>query len=205
MTSVTISRLSASIRTWSQELPCCWSAGLLGSQCLSFFPHEGPGLIDLHLVDLDVLHHLLVEFLGMIADPMGDAKDGVEADATQATGRPHAVALDQMLGDVQDGLLGQLRAKQRSAGSLGEVLTAAGTTQATDTSLFAGPAVRTNVGAAGLTVARAVGVGTGESGPVTFWHNGLLSDVLNSTGYRINTSDGRPMASRPKSVNCPLF
>jgi hypothetical protein len=66
--------------------------------------------------------------------------------------------------------------------------------------LFAGPTVRTNVGAAGLTVERAVGVGAGESGPVTFWHNGLLPDVHRSTGCQIKSSGGRPMASRPEKL-----
>ena len=40
----------------------------------------------MHLVDLDVLDHLVVELLGVVAGPVGEAEDGVEADAAEASG-----------------------------------------------------------------------------------------------------------------------
>src|SRR6516164_7924403 len=106
MARETMRRLSASSSTWSHQLPCSRSPGSLGSQCLSFFPHEGPGLIDLHLVDPDVPHQLLVELLGVSPSPAGEAEDRVEANAAEAGGGPHAGALGQVLGDLHSLLLG---------------------------------------------------------------------------------------------------
>src|SRR3954449_10763310 len=102
MTRETMRRLSASSSTWSHQLPRSRSPGALGSQCLSFFPHEGPGLVGLHLVDLDVLDHLVVELLSVVARPVGEAEDGVEADAAEAARGPQAVALGQVLSDLED-------------------------------------------------------------------------------------------------------
>jgi hypothetical protein len=49
----------------------------------------------------------------------------------------NAVALDHMVGDLEDFLDGQVGTKQRSAGALGEVLTAERTAQAANISWFA--------------------------------------------------------------------
>src|SRR5260221_10421731 len=83
-TRLTMSRLSVSSRTWSHQLPSCWSSGLAGSQCLSFFSHKGPGFIGLDPLGLDVLDHLVVEALGVLAGVVGEAENGVASDAAQA-------------------------------------------------------------------------------------------------------------------------
>jgi hypothetical protein len=75
---------------------------LLGWQCLSFFPHEGPRLVRLDLLDLDVLHELVVKELGMVPGSVGDAQDGIQPNAAQTTGRPHAIALDDVLSNLED-------------------------------------------------------------------------------------------------------
>src|SRR5438876_7584478 len=101
-----MSRLSVSSRTGSHQLPNCLSSVLAASPCLSFFPHKGPGFIGLDPLGLDVLDHLVVEALGMLASVVGEAEYGVEGDAAQAAGGPHAVALDEMVGDVEGLLVG---------------------------------------------------------------------------------------------------
>jgi hypothetical protein len=58
-----------------------------------FFPPEGPSLINLHLVEPHVLHHLVVEALGVLPRPQGEAEDGVEAHATGPARGPDAGAL----------------------------------------------------------------------------------------------------------------
>src|SRR5262249_14361914 len=144
-----------------------------GSQCLSFFPHEGPGLIGLHLVDLDVLHQLLVELLGVPPGPSGEAEHGVEADAAEAGGGPPALALSPGLGDLQGLLLGQVGAEQGRPGPLREVVAAGGAAEAAEVAGLAGPAVGAEVPLALVAVDGAVGVGAGESRAVLLTHGAL--------------------------------
>jgi len=116
----------------------------------------------LYLLDLDVLHDLVVEELGVVPRSVGEAQDRIQTDATETTGGPHAVALHHRVCDLEDFLDGQLGTEQRGAGSLGEVLSADRTAKAADISGFAGPTVRAKVGTASLAVARTGGVGTGK-------------------------------------------
>src|SRR6516165_1109346 len=198
MARETMRRLSASSSTWSHQLPCCWSPGSPGSQCLSFFPHEGPGLIDLHLIDLDVPRQLVVELLGVVTRPVGEAEDGVETDAAQAAGGPQAGALDEVLGDLKNRLFGELSAVQRGTGPLGEAVAAGGAAEAADVTGLAGPAVGPEVALAALAIGGAIGVGAGEGGPITLRHGGLLAGVRIPTAYRTRGSGGRPMAAPPE-------
>src|SRR6267154_823604 len=110
-----MSRLSVSRRTWSHQLPCSLSAGLSGLQCVSFFPHKGPGFVGLDLLGSDVLNHSVVEELGVFSRFVGESQDGVEGDTAQATGGTHPVALDQMMSNVQSLLVAHVEAKQRRA------------------------------------------------------------------------------------------
>src|SRR6516225_4295707 len=170
-----MSLLSGSISTWSHQLPDSRSSGLAGSQCLSFFPHEGPGLIDLDLAEPHVLHHLLVEGLGVLARPQGEAEDGVEAHAAEPAGGSHAGPLHQVLGDAEGLLLGQLGAEQRRAGPLGKALAASGAAEAADAPGLAGPAVGPEVVVPPPAVERAIGVGASQRGPVPVFHDTLLA------------------------------
>src|SRR5262249_36540545 len=152
------------------------------------------------LVDLDVPHQLVVELLGVFAGPAGEAEDGVEADAAEAAGGPQARALDEVLGDLKDCLLGELSAVERGADPLGEGAAAGGAAEAADWTGLAGPAVGPEVALAPLAVGGAIGVGAGEGGPITLGHGGLLPGVRTPTAYRNRGSGGRRMASRPFSA-----
>ena len=55
----------------------------------------------MHLLDLDVSHELLVEELGMVPRSVGEAENGIETDATQTAGGPHAIAFDDVVGDLE--------------------------------------------------------------------------------------------------------
>src|SRR3954466_2289683 len=103
---LTISLVSGSMMTWPQKLPWSASPGSRGSQCLSFFPHEGPGLVGLDLLGLDAPDHAVVEELGVMAETLGEAQDGVEADAAQPGGGAAAGALGQVPGDGHQGVFG---------------------------------------------------------------------------------------------------
>src|SRR5215472_2097911 len=103
-----------------------------------------------------------MELPGVVPGPAGEAEDGVAADAAEATGGAHAVALGQVLRDGQGLVLGQLRAEQGRARPLGEVGAAGGAAQATDVAGFAGPAVGADVAPALVAVGGAVRVGAGE-------------------------------------------
>src|SRR5207249_11737483 len=85
---------------WSQQLPCRASAGSAGSQFLSFFPHEGPGLVGLDLPGLDAPDHAVVKLLGVLAEAGREAQDGVEADAAQPGGGAAAGALGEVPGEA---------------------------------------------------------------------------------------------------------
>ena len=77
------------------------SAGLSGSQFLSFFPHIGPSFIGLDLFGSDVLNHLVMEALGVLPRFVREPQNGVEGDTAEATGGAHPVALDQVMRDIQ--------------------------------------------------------------------------------------------------------
>src|SRR6202050_4578706 len=165
-----MSRLSVSSRTWSHQLPNCLSAGLDGSQCLSFFSHKGPGFIGLNPLGLDVLDHLGMKALGVLAGLMGEAENGVERDAAQAAGGAHTVALDKMVRDVERLLVGEMGAIQRRAGPFGEVFAAGGAAEAANAACFAGPAVGPQVAESGLGAVGTVGIRAGEGRPVALAH-----------------------------------
>ena len=82
-----------------------------------------------------MLDHLVVELLGMVTGPVGEAEDGVEADAAEAAGGPQAVAFGQVLGNGQGLIVGKLQAEERGAGPFGEVLTAGEAAEAADDEL----------------------------------------------------------------------
>src|SRR5262249_49899577 len=157
-----------------------WSSGSFGSQLLPFFPHEGPGLVGLHRLGRDMADHRVVGGLGMAAGSGSGARGGVEADGAEAAGGPPALALGEMAGDLEGLVLRQVAAEQGGAGALGEVSAAGGAAQAAAVAGFAGPAVRTDVGAGPLAEGGAVRVGAGEDRPVALFHGALLgtSDTL---------------------------
>jgi len=70
------------------------------------------------LLDLDVSHELVVEELGVVAGSMSEAQDRIQTDAAETTGGPHAIALDDMVCDLEDFLDGQVGTKQWGAGAL---------------------------------------------------------------------------------------
>src|SRR5262245_44769792 len=114
-----------------------------------------------------------MELLSMVPRPVGEAEDGVEADAAQPAGGPHAGALRQVLGDGQGLLLGELGAEQGRAGPLGEALAAGGAAEAADAPLLAGPAVGAEVASAPLAVGGAGRGRAGRGGPVALAHDTL--------------------------------
>src|SRR5262245_9165546 len=111
----------------------------------------------------------------MATGPSGEAEDGVEADAGQPAGGPHAVALGQVRGDGQGLALGEVGAVQRGAGPLGKVLAAGGAAEAAEAPLLAGPAVGAAIAPALVAVGGAVGVGASETAPIRLAHGPLRS------------------------------
>jgi hypothetical protein len=148
---------------------------------LSFFPHVGPGFIGLDLVHADVLDHLVMERLGMVASPLGIPQYGIQGDVAESPGRTHAVALDDVGSDVDEFILGQLGAVEGSAVAFGEVLAACGAAETANVAGFAGPAVGPEVSLASLVEQGTGGVGTGESRPITLVHDALLAAVSNAS------------------------
>src|SRR6516165_10925011 len=148
--------------TWSQWLPCAASSGSSGSHCLSFFPHKGPGLIGLNLLGLDAADPVVVEVFGVLAEPLGEAQDGVEADLAKPRRGAAATAIGEVLCNRDEGSLGGAQAKQRRVGSLREVRAAGGAMQTADAVAAAGPAVQTQVAGTTLAVSRTVRVGAGQ-------------------------------------------
>src|SRR5262245_33460063 len=100
--------------------------------CLSFFPHEGPGLVGLDLPGLDTADLAVVEAFGVLAEAGGETQDGVEADATQPSGGAAAGALGEVAGDGEKGFFAAAQAEQGGIGPLGEVPAAAGALQTAD-------------------------------------------------------------------------
>src|SRR6476659_6468789 len=107
-------------------------SGSLGSQFLSFFPHEGPGLVRLDLFGLNPSDHDVVEVFGVLTKANSETQDGVEADTTQTRRGAAACALGEVLGNSDQGVLGGAQAEQWGVGALGEVRAASGTAQAAD-------------------------------------------------------------------------
>src|SRR5262245_1494278 len=132
--------------TWSQKLPWLASSGSRGSQCLSFFPHEGPGLVDLDLFGLDAPDGAVMEEFGVLAEASDEAQDGVAADLAQPGCGADAAAVGEVLGDGGERALTGGEAEQRGVGALGEVGAAGGTAQAADAPGLAGPSVQAQVG-----------------------------------------------------------
>jgi hypothetical protein len=149
------------------------------SQFLSFFSHVGPGFVGLNLMHLNVAHHLVVEGFGMVAGALGVPQDGIQRNVAEATGGSHAVALGDMGSDVDEFRFGQLRAVERGAVAFGKILAAAGTAEAANVAGFAGPTVGPEIALASLVEQGTLGVGTGESGPITLVHDALLAGFLN--------------------------
>ena len=129
---------------------------------MSFFPHEGPGLVGLDLPGLDAPDHAVVKLLGVLAEAGREAQDGVEADAAQPGGGAAAGALGEVAGDGDEGVPLGAQAKQGGVGPLGEVPAAPGAAQAADALAPAGPAVQAQVAGATPAVGGAVGVGAGQ-------------------------------------------
>src|SRR5439155_13272901 len=127
-----ISFVCGSRITWSQKLPCKSSAGSAGSQCLSFFPHEGPGLVGLDLLGVNVLDVAVVKEFGVAAEALGEAQDRVAADLAQAGGGADTAAVGEVLGDGHEFVLGRPQAEQGGVGAFGEVGAAGGAAQAAD-------------------------------------------------------------------------
>ena len=67
----------------------------------------------------------------MVTGPVGEAEDGVEADAAEAAGGPQAVTFGQVLGNGQGLIVGKLQAEEAPA-LFGEVLTAGEAAEAAD-------------------------------------------------------------------------
>jgi len=79
---------------------------------LSFFPHEGPGLVGLDLLGRQAADLAIVEEFGVLAEALGEAQDGVEADATQPGGGAGTGALGEVAGDGDQGVGGAAQAEQ---------------------------------------------------------------------------------------------
>jgi hypothetical protein len=129
------------------------------------------------LFDLQVSHELVVEELGVVSGSVSEAQHGIQTDAAETTGGPHAVALHHVVSDLEDFLGGQLGTEQRRAGALGEVLPTNRTAETADVSGFAGPTVRAKVVTAPLAIVRTTGVGTGEGRPILLVHDALRSGL----------------------------
>src|SRR5262249_11948848 len=112
--------------TWSQWLPCVASSGSFGSHCLSFFPHKGPGLVGLNLLGLEAADPVVVEVFGVLAESVGEAQDGVEADLAKPRRGAAATAIGEVPRDGDEGSLRGAQAKQRRVGALREVRAAGG-------------------------------------------------------------------------------
>src|SRR5262249_38156534 len=148
--------------TWSQWLPCVASSGSSGSHRLSFFPHKGPGLVGLNLLGLEAANPVVVEVLGVLAEPLGEAQDGVEADLAKPRGGAAATAIGEVLRNRDEGSLRGAQAKQRRVGAFREVCAAGGAMQTADAVAAAGPTVQTQVAGTALAVSRTIRVGAGQ-------------------------------------------
>ena len=67
---------------------------------------------------MDAPDGAVVEQLGVLAEPLGEAQDGVEGGATEAGGGAAADALGEMPRDGDQGLLGGAQAEQWGVGAL---------------------------------------------------------------------------------------
>jgi hypothetical protein len=146
---------------------------------LSFISHVGPGFVGLDLMHLDMLHQLVMEGFGMVAGSLGVPQHGIQGDVAEATGGPHAVPLDDVGSDVDEFRFGKLGAVEGRAVAFGEVLATTGATEAANVAGLARPAVGPEVALASLVEQETLGVGAGESGPITLFHDALLAVVLN--------------------------
>src|SRR5688572_17699917 len=152
-------------------------------------------------MDRDVLDHLIVKVLSVVARPPGQTQDRVQADSTQPAGGPHPGPFDQMLGDLQDLVRWELGAEQRGAAALREALAAGRAAEATDALGLAGPAVRAKIVAASLAIGLTGSVGASEGRPVLCVHGDSLPGSLSRlSAYQDKVSDGRRMASPPRFV-----
>ena len=79
---------------------------------MSFFPHEGPGLVGLDLLGREAADLAVVEEFGVLAEALGEAQDGVEADATQPGGGAGPRALSEVAGGGDEGVRGAAQAEQ---------------------------------------------------------------------------------------------
>src|SRR5271167_3908441 len=122
-----------------------------------------------------------MEGLGMVPGPLGVPQYGIQGDVAEATGRTHPVSLDDVGGDVDEFFLGQLGAVEGGAVAFGEVLAASGAAETANVAGFARPAVGPEVSLASLVEQGTLGVGTGESRPITLVHDALLAVVSNAS------------------------
>src|SRR5262245_44475863 len=148
--------------TWSHWLPRAASSGSSGSHCLSFFPHKCPSRVGLNLLGLEAANPVVVEVFGVLAEPLGEAQDGVEADLAKPGRGAAATAIGEVLRDGDEGGLRRTQAKQRCVGAFREVRAAGGAMQTADAVAAAGPAVQTQVAGPALAVGGTVGVGAGQ-------------------------------------------
>src|SRR5690242_8840911 len=98
----------------------------------------------------------------MLAEPLGETQNGVEADATQPGSGVAASALGQVLGDGDQGLLRGAQSEQRRIGTFGKVLAAGRAAQTADALVRRGPAMRSQVALAALAIGGAIRVGTSQ-------------------------------------------
>src|SRR5262249_15093822 len=114
---------------------------------------------------------------GVLAEPLGEAQDGVEADLAKPRRGAAATAIREVLRDGDEGSLRGAQAKQRRVGAFGEGGAAGDTMQAADAVAAAGPAVQTQVAGTALAVGGAVRVGAGEV-RVVFGAHGFFPSSL---------------------------
>jgi hypothetical protein len=116
----------------------------------------------LDLYGIDVSHFLVVEELGMFAEPLDETLDGVATELAQPGGGADAAAIGEMLGDGHEFVFAGSQAEQGSVGAFGEVRVAANAVQTANTMPTAGPAMQTQVASVALAIERAIGVGAGQ-------------------------------------------
>jgi hypothetical protein len=99
--------------------PVATSRGIVGVLRVTpfvFFPHKGPGLVGLNLLGLEAANPVVVEVFGVLAEPLGEAQDGVEADLAKPRRGAATTVIGEVLRDGDEGGLRGAQAKQRRVG-----------------------------------------------------------------------------------------
>lgn len=115
----------------------------------------------------------------MIARSVGEAKDGVKRDVAEAARRSHPIALDDVLRNGDESVFGELGPVKGSALAFGEILATSGAAETANVAGLARPTVGPKIALACQVEERTLGVGTGERGPITLFHDALLAVLLN--------------------------